>query len=281
MVYVTRHIDWVSFSIKAGDHPSAIFPLLSWKFIGRGKHGYKSAYVCSRTNARAEQDSADPEMGTAFQLSSDALDAIRREYGATDDGLANRIVSIQGKASRLDLAINVHDGRLTPSALCKAVRSGSAKARASMNRLIQGKNGDVEGDTFYIGSKTSDVQLRAYNKAAELGIVNGEAWLRVELQLRRARANEALKSCAANGTDKTISGYMGNFLVWRDVEYKQALGEQSVEPVDIPRKETNRRRWLMTQVPPAVAKEILLDDEFALKFWSSVQEELAKLKSAG
>lgn len=279
MTYVTRHIDWLSFSIFPKQHPSQIFPLLKWTFVGRGMHGFQSSYVDSATQLRAQSDAADETMGTAFVMSGDCLDRLRQDYGATDDGLAVRLSYCKAKCSRIDLTINIHEGQLTPRKIQQAVRSGSARPKANVHRFIEGKNGDVEGDTFYIGSPTSDRQFRAYNKAAELGIVNGPAWLRLELELRRVRAQGAFQACASNGVDATVSGHMDDFLDWRNLEYQAALGDKAVPPVDIARRHTNRQRWLLGQVAQALAKEICIDDDFALKFWSSVQSEVANLKS--
>lgn len=278
-MYVTRHIDWLSFSIPTEVHPSTIFPLLGWVFVGRGQHGYASAFLSKTTSAVAQTDSNQVNMGTTFRFSGDALDRLRSDFGADDTALCAMLARNKAKASRIDLTLNIHEGTLTPLKVCQAVRSGSAKPKANVSRLIQGKNGDVEGDTFYIGSPTSDRQFRAYNKSAELGIVDGQAWLRLELELRRVRADGAFKSCALNGVDATVSGHMGDFLNWGNVEYQAALGQKAVPPVDIPRRNTNRQRWLLGQVAQALAKEICIDEDFALKFWSSVGEEVANLKS--
>jgi len=277
-MYVTKHIDWLSFTVQTTTHPSVIFPLLKWRYGGKGSHGYQSRYTCAKTGMECQTDSSNGEMGTNFQLSGTTLEALRRELGGTDSGLCARASHLGGKASRIDLTINIHEGTLTPRAVRDAVRSGKAKPKANVSRFIEGKSGDVEGDTFYIGSPSSDRQFRAYNKAAELGVVNGPAWLRLELELRRVRANGAFQSVASNGVEATVTGHMDDFLDWGNVEYRTALQGPTVAPIDIPRRDTNRQRWLLGQVASALAKELIVDDEFANKFWASTLEELRKLK---
>lgn len=279
MAYVTRHIDWLSFTVRETLNFRHIFPTLEFTFSGKGPHGYRSQFTNLATGMVIHTDSSDAEMGHHFQLSGDVLNNLRQEMGCDETVLSQNISRIGGRASRIDLCINIHEGKLTPRKLQQAVKSGLAKPKANVNRFIEGKNGDIEGDTFYIGSPSSDRQFRAYNKAAELGIVNGKAWLRLELELRRVRAQGAFKACVSNGVDATISGHMADFLDWGNVEYQAALGDKSVPPVDIPRKDTNRQRWLLGQVSQALAKEICADDDFALKFLSSVQSEVANLKS--
>src|ERR1044072_975736 len=272
-MYVTKHADWLSITIPTHANFRQIFPTLEWKYQGKGLHGYRSTYVNLATGLVCETDSGDLDMGHHFRFSGETLENFRRDLHGTDQGIINTLVRNGARASRIDLTVNIHEGQLTPRMIQQAIKSGSARARASASRFIEGKNGDVEGDTFYIGSPTSDRQFRAYNKAAELGMVDGASWLRLELELRRVRANGACQSVAANGVDAAVSGHMGGFLDWGNLEYQTALAGPSVAPVDIPRRDTNRQRWLLGQVSQALAKEICVDEDFALKFWSSVGSE--------
>lgn len=276
---ISRHIDWLSFTVPQSVDYRDLFPLLEWRFVARGMHGYRARFQNPQTNATLDTDSPDASMGHHFTFSGDALAILRQQQGAQDTQLCSRLLRFGAKSSRADLTINIHGGVLTPRKIQAAVKAGEAKPKANVSRFIEGKSGDVEGDTFYIGSPTSDRQFRAYNKAAEMGVVDGQAWLRLELELRRLRANGAFQSVAANGVDTTVAGHMGDFLNWGDMEYQAALSGQSIPPVDIPRRESNRRRWLTGQVAQALAKEMMLDDEFANVFWQHVQSEFARLQA--
>lgn len=280
MAYVTKHLDWLSCNVSQSDDPRMVFPLLDWHFMGAGHHGYRARYECGKTGAVLEMDSADTSMGNHFTFSGEALNSLRRDYGGTDTGLVNHLVRRGAKASRIDLTINIHEGNITPASMRDALRKGTCQAKSKVSRFIEGKNGDIEGDTLYIGSPTSDRQFRCYNKAAETGIMDRGAWVRLELELRRLRANGALQACGVNGVGPTISGHMEDFLDWRDIEFQRALGSEGVEPLELPRKATNRQRWLLGQVAQALAKEICVDEDFALKFWSSVGAEVARIKTS-
>jgi hypothetical protein len=135
----------------------------------------------------------------------------------------------------------------------------------------------VSGDTLYIGSPDSDRQFRAYNKSAELGIKDGQAWLRLELELRRLRANGALQSCTSNGVAATVQGHMDDFITYSNPVYEAAREGISVPPVDIQRRDSSRRKWLMGQVASGLAKEMIIDDEFANTFWSAVLHQFEAL----
>jgi len=278
-VYVTRHLDWLSFSVGPSVDFRHIFPTIPLTYSGEGVHGYRAKYYNLATGLVVYTDAADTAMGSAFTLSGDVLCEFRRQLGSDDTALSQQVVRAGGKASRTDLTINIHEGELTPRHVQQAIKSGKAKARANVSRFIEGQNGDISGDTYYIGSPKSDRQFRAYNKSAELGIGNGSAWLRLELELRRSRAYNALNSVAVNGVNAAVSGHMGDFVQWGNMEYRQAIAGPSVCPVDIPRKQSNRRRWLLGQVAQALAKEVLLDPDFRDMFNLSVNYSLDELKS--
>lgn len=277
-MYVTKHLDWLACSFSQTVDPRMAFPLLDWRYMGAGLHGYRARYVSATTGADYQTESANPEMGSHVQFSGGNLEALRRDFGGTDDGLVNHLIRLDAKASRIDLTINLHEGHITPLSMKDALRKGTCKARANVSRFIEGKNGNVEGDTLYIGSPASDRQFRCYNKAAETGVMDKGAWIRLELELRRVRANGAFKSCKDNGVFATINGHMADFIDWREVEYTRALSGESVHPLDIPRKDTNRQRWLLGQVASALAKEIALDVSFRTSFDREVQARLDDLK---
>jgi len=276
-MYVTKHLDWLSCTTPKTFSHMVAFPLLRWRYVSRGNHGYAERYVCSKTGVVCQEQSQDEAMGCHYDFGGEALNLLRQEQGGTDDGLVNRLIRMGARASRIDLTINLHESNLTPRKVRDAVRSGEATARANVSRFIEGKDGNVEGDTFYIGSPSSDRQFRAYNKASELHIVDGAAWLRLELELRRLRANGAFQSVASNGVDATVTGHMADFLDWGNMEYKTALQGPSVPPIDIPRRDSNRQRWLLGQVASALAKEIALDRGFLNKFMTALGAECERL----
>lgn len=279
-MYVTKHIDWLSVTFETGTDLQAIFPLLDWHYMGRGRFGYQYAYRDKITGANYQEGSANDEMGVHLTLPGDALNSLRSQWGGNDTALAQLLTHWHGYASRIDLTLNIHEGQLTPRKVYSAVKTGALNARTSTYRFIEGKTGDVSGDTLYLGAPKSDRQFRAYNKSAELGIVDGPAWLRLELELRRLRANSAFLSCSLNGVVETVNGHMGEFLQWDNSEYQSSLSGPTVEPVEIPRRKSSRQTWLLGQVVQALAKEVHEDVEFKALFERALQDELDVLRSA-
>src|SRR6266567_4458855 len=207
-----------------------------------------------------------------ISLIGDAQNSL--QDGGHDTALVKLLADRHGYASRIDLTIDIHEGQLTPRKVYSALKKGALHVRADTYRFIEGKKGDVQGDTLYIGAPKSDRQFRCYNKAAELGIVNGTAWLRLELELRRLRSNAAFQSAAHNGVPATVNGHFGDFIDFQHPEYVQAIAGEGVPPVDIPRRQSNRQRWLLGQVAQALAKEMREDVEFKPIFDAAVQDAL-------
>lgn len=276
-MYVTKHIDWLSITFQTGTDLQRIFPLLDWHYAGSGRFGYKWLYRDKITGASYQEGSQNDDMGVHLTLSGEALNSLRSAVGGDDTALCKLLADWHGYSSRIDLTLNIHEGTLTPRKVYSAVKTGALKAPTSTYRFIEGKTGDVSGDTLYLGAPKSDRQFRAYNKAAELGIVDGTAWLRLELELRRLRASGAFQSCAVNGVVETINGHLGEFLEWDNVEFRSALQGRSVEPDEIPRRQSNRQRWLLGQVVQALAKEVHEDVSFQTLFDTALQEQIAIL----
>jgi len=277
-MYVTKHIDWLSITLPTGTDMERLFPLLDWHYIGRGMHGYKYRYKDALTGTTFQTDGPVDDMGVHVVFDGEALSMLRSSFGGTDDGLCRLTSERHGYSSRIDLTLNIHQSQLTPRKVYQAFKAGNLTAKSKRGRFIEGINGDVSGDTFYMGSPKSDRQFRAYNKSAELGIVDGEAWLRLELELRNLRANSAYQSCVGNGVAAVVTGHMEDFLGWNNHEYRQAVSSNAVPPTELPRKQTNRQKWLLGQVAQALAKEIAEDVQFRDKFDAAVDGFLDPLQ---
>lgn len=278
-MHASKHIDWLSFTVPQSVDFRHVFPLLEWSFVSVGMHGYRAQYVNPQTRIRVDTDATSVEMGHHFTLSGDSLAILREDQGSRDTELCSRVIRFGARSSRIDLTINFHEGHLTPARLRDAVENGTAKTKSNRSRFITGRDKNIVGDTYYIGSPTSDRQLRCYDKAAELQIVDHAAWVRLELECRRLVANGALHSTAENGIEATVNGHFMDFLEWNDPDYRSALDGKSVEPEDIPRRLSDRQRWLLGQVTKALAKEIAIDETFKTVFLSGLDEEIKRLSA--
>lgn len=265
-----KHIDWLSITIPSGQNWRNFIPFSDLYLTGKGRHGYGKSYVDRRTGATIETASTRDDMGTHMTLSGGVLNAMRDDLGMIDDALIRRMYEWDAKCSRIDLAIDVYGASLTPKDLNAELLGHSAHLPARTWRFIDGHSAGVNGQTLDTGSPKSDRRFRFYDKAAEQRIKDGEAWVRLELQLRRLYAKSVAGSCAENGVKATITGTIGAYLSWENTEYHEILtGESSVAPV-IPRRDGNRKRWLLGQVAKALADECVIDPFFRERFNQAV-----------
>ena len=95
--------------------------------------------------------------------------------------------------TRLDLAYDDHTGILDLNRIACDVRDRYYTSPSKKSQIIWSDDqvNDVKGLTVYIGSKSSDVMVRIYDKAAEREFGSELHWVRVELQLRHDRAQTA------------------------------------------------------------------------------------------
>lgn len=107
------------------------------------------------------------------------------------------IFACPGRVSvtRLDLAYDDHSGLLNIWQMKRDVedRNYISKSKKSMLIWSDDQENDIQGLTIQIGSKSSPVLIRIYDKAAERGFGKEKHWIRVELQLREDRAQEAFR----------------------------------------------------------------------------------------
>lgn len=149
-----------------------------------------------------------PEMGVHVSLPSDAL-ALFRNINQLHDLLNVTTYSV----TRLDLAV---DTRLDYDKIRKIVM-GESEDEVIVTRLKNvreitsyrkdSQNKALVGRTLYLGSPTSQVMMRIYDKALEQNKVN-ETWTRIELQLRDERADTAFRAFLAEQTDQTLAGIL-------------------------------------------------------------------------
>lgn len=264
-------MDWISVTLPSRSNWREFIPFVDLRLEGHGRHGYSQVWIDKRTGARIETGSARDDMGHHITLTGDVLEAMRDDLGMIDDKLAERILAWDGKCSRIDLALDIFGTELGPSTLRTAIINGAAKMRARTWRFIEGHRENLTGDTIDTGSSASDVRLRFYDKRAEQGIKDGEAWVRLELQCRRMYARGTIGACAEHGVSVTASNSIGSYLRWSDTDYQAAIASDDSFTMTIPRGETKRRAWLLGQVAKALATEVAADPVFWMSFEAAVE----------
>jgi hypothetical protein len=278
---VTKHLDWISVTFPSEVTAKVVFPLLEWGYAGEGIHGYRSKYIDALTGAVCFADGHTSNMGTHIQLSGSALSELRNTMGATDQALMQHLTDYNGKCSRVDVAINIHGGKLTPASIYRAYRSGHVKSSVRKTAFIKGHEQGVEGMTFYAGNRQSDRFFRAYDKNAEQKIVNIDAWLRLELELKRLWALGTQGAVKEHGVSAVANAQFADFMQWDNGEFITALQGESAPIEEFGRKQTNTERWLMETVSVSLARLCVSKTGFLAEFMARVRQEMDILKRKG
>ena len=127
---------------------------------------------------------------------------------------------IHGKTNitRLDLAYDDHNGILDIDRIAADVRDRnytSASRKAAIH-WSDDQDNDIQGTTVEIGSRTSSVMVRIYDKAAERGFGKELHWIRIEIQLRKERAMAAVMEVLnSQRVGFTALGILRNYIQFR------------------------------------------------------------------
>lgn len=252
-MYSSGHVDWLAVTYPATVSPNGTLPLLlsqsPWLKQSRGAHGYRSRLV-NEIGASVMLD-GDERQGTHLVLSGTAL-SYARAMGMTDRELCQHVVDNGGKASRLDVAINLYEANLIPSQIADAYVKKAIRTPAHSGVMITDIN--RPGSTFTLGNRLSQRYFRAYDKAAEQH-VDHMAWLRLELECKKLWA-QSLTAILASEPDTrgVINNAVRGYCDMENDEYQAALKQQAGELPTEGRKVHKTFAWLMDVVAPAVAR---------------------------
>jgi phage replication initiation protein len=100
------------------------------------------------------------------------------------DGLRDLLESLDGKLTRVDLAVDFRDGEHTVDEAVQVYQDGGFQlsGRPPSTRIDGDWLGGKAGRTFYVGSATNGKMLRVYEKGKQLGDQSSD-WTRFEVQL--------------------------------------------------------------------------------------------------
>jgi len=231
-------IDWMSFTIPADRRytfqdfiPGGI------EWMGHGWLGYTQMGVfagCGRVGVSPER----PEMGAHFSIPPTAM---ARMAGSSDfwadlPCVVATVHALGGKVTRLDVAFDDRDGLLDISTMVEYLERRWYVSRWRKAKQIRGFDmgkGAYDGNGWDLGSRASNAMCRIYDKQLEriqAGEDNPGHWVRVELELKRERADAAAQLYA--------SGDEGAFFAELAGVLHGYISFVTPNPND-----SNRRRW--------------------------------------
>ena len=216
---------------------------------------YRDSYD-KNGNFHSAASKARPDMGICLDMSGQGCRSFEEFSEFSWFELLERIFRYGGKFSvtRLDLAYDDHSGLLNIWQMKRDIedRNYISKSKKSLIIWSDDQEKDIQGLTLQIGSKSSPVLIRIYDKAAERGYGKERHWIRVELQLRDDRAHEALKLLFQRESVGIVaSGIIRNYCCFVT-----------------PTSDTNRSRW-----PIAEYWQRVLEGMEKLRVWVAPGEE--------
>lgn len=191
----------------------------------------------------------------------------------------NRQMS-NGKASRIDLAIDVEHGYLDIQALESDFKTLQVITRAEEGLYYAGSR--KRGETLYIGSPSAHRRLRIYDKAAERG--KDYEWTRIELQLRgHAAAKTAQHLAVTSNPEHDIPRLILDYADWENSrDWRLVMGSGKISVGVTPPAISDREKWLLETVAKSVANEMVANIQgktFFETFTTAVLYEYAKKHS--
>jgi DNA relaxase NicK len=206
--------------------------------------------------------------------------------GKHADGAYHMIEHPKVHISRIDLQVTVQydielpkEGRFQYAYAIRHNKGLPEHRRRKIN-LFAGSDG---GDTVYVGSPTSDVRGRLYNKSAQSGEKAYERSWRYEVVYRNTYAAVVFRRVIDSG-DASASVISQNVTQWYGERGINILGVRSdgadtISPVKAASTDVERKlRWIKNQVIPTIRK--LAEMGYAEELMETIAEAISAARNS-
>ncbi|NMB32723.1 MAG: replication initiation factor domain-containing protein [Clostridium sp.] len=278
---LTCIIDWLQFTIRGLTYERVILQVLKhdpaeYLPLPKGRYGYKSQYINGHISVLTD---GTEEMGIHVILTGKGC----REYESTGKllELMDRIMVNDGVCTRIDLAVDDKTGDLIKfNEMIRSANSGYviSKWKTSMEIIKRElKDGNIIGHTLSIGSRSSKMYLRIYDKAMEQNQDLADKWYRMELEIKDDRA-EVLQNILLfeTGVGRVISGILNQYIRfvkpgndknksrWEAEKWWTDLVD-SMDKLTLTKRPEDKsieeiRDWVNKQIGPTLAMLMLYDE---------------------
>lgn len=217
--------DWVSITSKIHSTDGFIQLLgmqkegISWE-VFKGAPGYQDRLYY---NGISIHYNGREDMGIWLEMSGQGCRTFESHgSGCYEDLFAEVLMDPeQVHLTRLDIAFDDHTDVLDIDQICEDTEEQEYVSRFKGWQVVRSDG----GNSVTLGSRSSEILIRIYDKAAERGYDDGRHWVRCELQLRRDRALAYVNQQGSAG--EVFKGVLLNYL-----RYVEADGF-----------DTNKWRW--------------------------------------
>lgn len=222
-------VDYVSFTFTSIARPVEAMTVLgfdveNFERLPHGRYGYLYGLSYSSISFYYGTPPNCTDMGVHMDITGSGCRIVEQlpTFRSWRDFTASAL-SINGHATRFDIAVDDFKGHLSLRTVQRAIEKGQycGKFRRSMNiRSFELADGSSLGETIYFGSLSSDFCVRFYDKRSERyakGFVDlPDFYNRYEVQLRRDRADSCMRA-VANGLrpSEIVLGLLNNSISFR------------------------------------------------------------------
>lgn len=260
--WLSYTVDWADAQIPAFEAGSSLWPALDRVACSKGewmhcnpRNGYTVAYqMVSRPGLTVMWNPQMQEMGVHVNWSGSALQHVAYDRLSVDVwGLTTRV-------GRIDIAVDI-DKKMDLALAREQFKSGMVDTLARKCKLLLGE----DGDTLYVGSRTSQKFLRIYDKAAQQGITGD--WFRIELECKGDFARGVFLHLL-NEPDSDMRPVIRGFCDFNFLPEWEDMADSPTPTWTIPKaeKRSDREKWLLEIVAPAFADMICSSQEFREKW---------------
>ena len=181
-----------------------------------------------------------------------------RKTGATDQSILAWFLQNGGRFTRLDFAVDLMHSEAQVTDLVLAWETDTMKTSAQSVTHIGGSTKDEStGDTVYVGSRTSERVIRAYEKGIQLG--TGDDWIRVEIECKKKRAQQMAMDMHESSVASGGLSHMRSHIRETKLDWFEGIFSPEIELFDIDkigRPMTDKERWIFETCIPAIAEAV-------------------------
>jgi hypothetical protein len=267
--FVSQTVDWLEGTFHRADRPMLPEQLTGAHEPCHPFHGYTEAFKFSDGRIELKNPSR-PDMGVHIQWSGDALRATPMPVS----DLCKFLYSSDFIFTRVDFAIDCFNLGVKPSDVTEKIKNGHAITRAKKFPAWHDAKG--RGYTQYIGTKASEIFVRVYDKAAEMGTEQNHT--RIELVAKKYRAQQAIPTIIRGGDFRPLVLGFVRFQEWEEWE---EIMETNAVSLPSEKKPSATEQWLMRQAAPALARLIVEQDshDVWMRFKETVADHVSELQS--
>ena len=198
---VTLTIDWLAFTLPES-LIGEVLPIIGgeWRPCAGGFSGYPQSWIMDGVPSGGRLGTGAPRKPREVHASLPAgvvaawsLDKVKAVFAW--------IINKKGHLTRIDYALDDRQAFVSLKRIKQALEAGQGVIRAKriiFTRETNSKTGAEEGETLYIGCRSSQTMLRVYDKRREMQQKNRDNWreygVRWELQLKKERAHTCVSA---------------------------------------------------------------------------------------